>query len=111
MIGKKVIESKPVDLTQVDEILKERKKDVEELSYEQSLALKHAKKFVKITPAKARKLFEELSEVQGLTDESKVKLIDVMPKDMETLKLLVPKNAQLSDEKLTEILGIVKKFA
>lgn len=111
MIGKKVIESKPISLAEVDELLKDRKKDVEELSYEQSMTLKHARKFAKVTTAKSKKLFEELTQMQGLNDEFKVKLIDVLPKDMDTLKLLVPKNVPLSDEKLNEILGIIKKYA
>ncbi|MBI5884483.1 hypothetical protein HZB89_00105 [archaeon] len=40
----------------------------------------------------------------------KVKLIDILPKDLDTIRLLIPKKAQLSDEKLSEMLELIKKY-
>ena len=111
MIGKKIIESKSIPLVQVEDLLKNRKKTEEELNFEQQMTLKYARKFSKVTSAKSDKLFEELSNVQGLTDEFKIKLIDVLPQDIETLKLMISKTRELPDEKLNEILTMLKKFA
>ncbi len=44
MIGEKIIEKKPVNLTEVKQLLAGKKKE-KDLSYEQDLTMKYAKKF------------------------------------------------------------------
>lgn len=113
MIGKKVLASRSVTLSEVNELLKERKKEKgekEELNYEQDLTLKYSKKFGKLSLQKAQKLFAELSEIQGLSEDFRVKLVDILPKEIETLRVLVPKNQTVPEETLTQILEIIKKY-
>ena len=110
MIGKKVIESKGLSLPIVGEMLKERKREGEELSYEQQQTLKYTQKYSKLTNAKAEKLMSDLQGIEGLTDEFRVKVIDVLPDNMDTLKLLVIKGKNVSQDKLDQILEIAKKY-
>jgi len=110
MIGKKVLESRSVPLSEVTELLKERKKESKELTYEQDLTLKYVKKFGKLTPSKTTKILKELAEIQGLSEDFRVKISDILPKEIETLRLLVPRNQTVPEETLKQILDIVKKY-
>ncbi len=110
MIGEKVIESKPVSLYEVKQTLSERKKD-KELTYEQDITLKYAKQFSKLTKAKYEKLLKELDAVEGLDKELKVKLLDIVPVSREQVKVLVPKNVELSEELTSQLAEICAKYA
>lgn len=109
MIGEKIVEEKPVTLVEVNEILSERKKE-KELSYEQDLALKYAKRFAKLTPKQMEKLTAELSKIEKLDQASIVKIIDVVPKSREILDLVLPKNIGLDNETIERVLDATKKF-
>jgi len=109
MIGEKLIEQKPVSLTEVKELLSERKKE-KDLSYEQDLTLKYAKKFSKTSLAQAQKLESELREIEGLDQETAVKISDILPEKKEKLQLLIPKEAVLNEAELQKILDLCKKY-
>jgi len=104
MIGEKIIEQRPASLKEVDELLAERKKE-KELTYEQDLTLKYAKKFSKLSDAKYKKFVKDLSSVEGLTDDLIVKIIDIVPADKNILDLLFDKQT-ISDEAKKQILEI-----
>ena len=98
-----------VPISKVKEILEE----VKDKNYEQKLAYEHAKKFSKLDAKKAQKLVEELSklEMRKLKDDQIVKIVDIMPKDMEDLKVILEKSKiQFKEEELQKILEIVKKY-
>ena len=109
MIGKRVNSSEDVPLYKVKDLLKEKSKEGE-LSYEQNLTYDYVKKFGKITPAKAEKLLEELKKVDGMDDKTAIKILDILPKEEEKLKLLVPKDSTMDESKLKEILELVTKY-
>ncbi|MFH1239719.1 MAG: hypothetical protein V1672_00715 [Candidatus Diapherotrites archaeon] len=104
MIGEKILEQRPASLKEVDDLLVERKKE-KELTYEQDLTLKYAKKFSKLTDAKYKKIVKDLSSVEGLTDDLIVKIIDIVPADKNILDLLLEKHT-ISDEAKKQILEI-----
>lgn len=108
MIGKKQNYSNPVPLFEVREMLKTRSTEGE-LSYEQSQTLEYAKKFAKTHGQKAEKLLEELKAVEGVDEKLAIKITDILPKDLEQLKLIVPKGSKISDAAFEEILKAVKK--
>ena len=109
MIGEEILEKKPITLVEVKAILAERKKE-NELSYEQDIALKYAKRFSKLTEKQLKKIKEELKGIKGLSEEIMVKIIDILPDKKEILELLIPKESELKEEDLKKILEITKKY-
>lgn len=110
MMVEKKISEKPVTLTEIREMLSERKKD-KELSYEQDLALKYAKRFAKLSLSQAEKAREELSKIGKLDEFSIVKIIDVLPQSREILELVIPKNIAVDADDAEKILDVTKKYA
>ncbi len=76
-------ESKYVSLSEVKELLmKEAEK--RELSYEQSLALGHAEKFVRLSPEETKELIQKLiDEFDFMKEELAFKTADILPTDVE----------------------------
>lgn len=109
MIGEKLIEKKPVTLAEVKQLLAERKKE-KDLSYEQDITLKYAKKFSKLSLTQAEKLKTGLKAIEGLSDEIIVKLIDMLPDKKERLQLVIPKETVLDEATLQKILALCKKY-
>jgi len=107
-----VLNSEFIDLTKVKGILKSKTK--KEMSYEQKLAFDNAKEFAKLTDKKALDLIKELRglEVNKLTDDLIMKIVDIMPSNIDELKLLlVPSKAAFKKEELDSLLNVVKKYA
>ncbi|MFH1588453.1 MAG: RNA polymerase Rpb4 family protein [Candidatus Diapherotrites archaeon] len=109
MIGKTTISKKPVSLFEVKEILSERSKEGE-LNYEQQAVLDYSTKFSPLTKAKSDKLFEQLSQIDGLSKGLVVKLVDLLPKDEEELNLLLVKGVDLTEEQKKSVLGLIQKY-
>ena len=110
MIGKQIVSEENVPLFQVKEILAERNKEGE-LSYEQQQAFDYSKKFTKLTLAKGEKLFASLKKIDGLTQDLIVKIVDVLPTDIETMQLVLYKSdCTIDDTKIKEILEIISKY-
>jgi len=114
MIGKKVNSSDYVSLYKVKDILKERLSQNEkgiEPTYEQNLAKDYVKKFSKLTPAKSRKLSEELKKLDYLDEKTAVKIADLIPSDEDILNLVLSKDSNIDEVKNKEILEIIKKYS
>lgn len=109
MIGEKIIESRPVTLKEVDDLLSERKGE-KELTYEQDLTLKYSKKFSKLTDAKYKSIIKDLSAVEGLTHELIVKIVDILPADKNILALILEKQ-NVSEDSRNQILEIANKHS
>ncbi len=105
MIGKEVSETKPVSIDDVVDILGKYKEG--ELTYEQKIALEHAKK---LTGGKGREKAKKALEGMSIfTEMSILKLIEVMPKNMMTLKqVLVKEKRTFTNEELQKALDILK---
>jgi len=110
MLGKEIKDSRIVPLYEVKEILAERAESGE-LNYEQNAVSDYSKKFTKLPKTKGAKLIAELSEVEGVDAELAVKITDLMPRDIERLRLLIPKNAKIDEAKQKQILSILEKYA
>ncbi|MDD5163227.1 MAG: DNA-directed RNA polymerase subunit F [Candidatus ainarchaeum sp.] len=106
MIGEKILGQKAVSLNEVSALLEARKGE-KELSYEQDIAFKHAKKFSKLSEEKEKKLREELDTLGVLTQEELVKLVDILPDKKELVQAAVPRLEKDADR----ILEILLKFA
>ena len=110
MIGKELIEKKPITLREVRDLLKEVKSKNAELSYEQTTTLEYATKFAKLTKAKEEKLIKELKEIPEIEEEFIIKVVDIMPDEFEILKAIAYKNSKLKEDQLKKVFEIVQKY-
>ena len=110
MIGKKTNAVRQAPLYEVREMLKERSSD-SDLNYEQNLAYEYSKKYSKLTPAKGEKMLAELKEIEGMTDSFSTNLMDIMPADLDIVKLLLPKGSAITEDQLKKIVSISEKYS
>ena len=106
MIGKEMISERYITISRAKEIMT-GKANIDELSYEHGCALDYLEKFAKLNAEDAEKLVEELKEL-GLDEKIAIKIADILPEDIEDLKLIfyksdIPKNAE-------EILDAVSRY-
>ena len=91
------------------ELLEERKKEGE-LGYEQQNALQHLQTFNTLSAKEARKLFAELVEA-GLNENQALLICNLLPKREDHLKsVLIADKSEVNDDRVKEILKIVKKY-
>lgn len=109
MIGEKILKKRHVSINEVKELLTKRKAE-KELTYEQDTSLKYAKNFSKLTEKQSKKIYAELMEIKGMTERLAIKIIDILPKDIEVMKILPLKEEEITNEALTTALEIVKKY-
>jgi DNA-directed RNA polymerase subunit F len=108
MIGKKVIDTDPITIAEVKQML-EGIQEHYELTYEQNLALDHVTKFSKLDMESAKKMVEELEELIKKTQA--IKVADIMPEDMADLRLIFAKErGSIKKEDMEKILEIVNKY-
>lgn len=108
MIGKKVIDTDPITIAEVKQML-EGIQEQHELTYEQNLALDHVTKFSKLDMESAKKMVEELEELIKKTQA--IKVADIMPEDMADLRLIFAKErGSIKKEDMEKILEIVNKY-
>lgn len=107
----KVIDSKPISMTEAKEILTGRQAK-KELGYEQKLAFEHLNKFTKLKPEEAKKLSEELSSVLRMSPETQVQILNFLPKNPDELRMIFSREKfSLKEEEISKILEIVKRFS
>ncbi|MFH1056403.1 MAG: RNA polymerase Rpb4 family protein [Candidatus Micrarchaeota archaeon] len=105
----KVVSQKPVLFPEALELLEERKKGGE-LGYEQQNTLQYLQSFSSLSAKQARALFKELVEA-GLTEKQAALVCNLLPKREDLLKaVLTADKSDVSDERVKEVLKIVKKY-
>lgn len=110
MIGKKLLNQKPLPLAEVESIIQKRKKDGE-LSYEQNLTLEYCKKFSKLNSKEAKQLLNELVKLEKVNEKYAIVLADIMPVNADEVQMIFAKEHYvLSDEEKQSILEILNKF-
>ena len=109
MIGKEQKSSRELPLPNVLEMLEERKKGGE-LGYEQQLAYEHAKKFASISAKNAEKMEEELLALD-ISRKLSVKIIDIMPLNMDQLKqTVIMERKPIPEEMLKSMMEVVERY-
>ncbi|MFH0929221.1 MAG: RNA polymerase Rpb4 family protein [Candidatus Aenigmatarchaeota archaeon] len=105
-----VIDIKPVGMPEAKVIMSSIEKD-RELTYEQKLALEHLNKFTILAPAEAKKLLEEISGVLRMSDETKIQILNLLPKNPDELRMIFTReNFSLKENEIKKILEIIKKY-
>jgi len=109
MIGKNVIEEKPITNAEALKILEKSKKEYEkeekEIGYELEQSLKYAKKFAKLSEKKSKEKVEQLVNL-GLPEKVAVEIVNIMPESEETIKNILHKKTEFDD--INKILEILK---
>jgi len=107
-----VKDEKMILWAEAKKILETKEKDSnKELGYEQNNALDHLRKFSKLNEKKAKDMLEELGKIERLKDRQKMGIVNMLPQDMDDLKVLFANEVvSLSEEDRKKILNIVKKF-
>ncbi len=90
----------------------EKKSRENELGYEQKNALEHLRKFSSLKDKETNDMVDELKKIGKLRERHIVSIINMLPKDMEDLRLLFANEiVTISEDDKKKILSIVKKFA
>ncbi|MFA5173850.1 MAG: hypothetical protein WC438_01585 [Candidatus Pacearchaeota archaeon] len=100
-----ILDRKPIDLNEVQEILKEIPESEKKLEMEAYL-----KKFLKTKSGKAKEIKEDLEKLDllKLKREHIVKIVDLLPSDASDLnKIFV--DISLNEDEINKILEIVNK--
>ena len=108
----KLIESTPLYLSKVAELLEERRREAGgNLEYEQTNTLEYATTFSKFTEAKAEALLKEIAKISpSLPREQAVQLVDLLPKKEEEIKMIIfSAKMELPDEQVKELAKLMKK--
>ncbi|HLD78252.1 MAG TPA: RNA polymerase Rpb4 family protein [archaeon] len=90
----------------------EKKSGERELGYEQKNALEYLKKFIKLSPAKAKELAAELKGIERLKERQVAAIVDYLPESEEELRLLFASEiTALSEDEKKRVLAAVQKVA
>ncbi len=101
MIGKELVEGKPITVHEVKPLLTS-----EDDTYEQTSTREYVEKVAKLDPEKARELVEKLVEA-GYSRELAVKIVNIMPSSKTELYTILAKEDVKEDdyEKILSLLG------
>ena len=111
MTDLELINEKALTMAELKEKLEEVKKRDEELSVKAQKMHEYLNKFVKLKEKAALKLKEEINNLNILRLKEKhiIKIIDIMPQDIESLKLIfAAENLTIKQEDLQRILDVLK---
>jgi DNA-directed RNA polymerase subunit F len=101
---------KYVSLAEVKNLLEKEEKN-RELTYEQKLALEHAKHFAKIGVSKTKKMVDELLKLERISEPFAYKIIDILPMHPEEVRAIFAKERfTLEDSEVKKIIKIVEKY-
>ncbi|MEM0080043.1 MAG: RNA polymerase Rpb4 family protein [Nitrososphaerota archaeon] len=110
---RKIISQTPLSLPEVKEILEEREAKLDSI---QLRVLEYTRKFSKVSADKAREMINELMDKFNLTREEAVQIVNICPTTIEELRSVLSGYKRLvsfllfSEEKLNEIVEVVKKY-
>lgn len=106
-----VEEGRLVTLAEVKAMLTEAQESREELTYEQKIALEHARRFARVDAAGATALVKDLRGAFPQLDEKfAVRIADLLPQHVDDIQSILQKaRADLSEEDLEKVLDIVDK--
>ena len=118
MIGKKVIDSEPITVSEARALLNEKVEekadennevDGHQFTYEQTLTIEYVNNFALLDAEDAIELRGKLEEY--LTPAQAVKVVDIMPEDLDDLRLIFAKERGIIEtETLQSILDLVDQY-
>jgi len=112
MASIKLIEEKPVSLSELKEKLEEIKERDKELDFRGNKVRDYLNKLVKMDTKASNELKSKIIslEIPRIKERQIVKIIDVLPEDLDDLKaLMVGETTTITDENLQKIIEVVKE--
>ena len=110
MIGKNIIKKEEIPGVIVKETLEEFSQEYE-LNYEQNVTLNHLARFPRYSAEDTEKIIEELKDKLGLRHKVAVHIVDLIPKDIDDLRLIFAKEpTQINKEEMEQILDILNQY-
>ncbi len=110
---KKILSSTPISIPEVKELLSSKKQELTPL---QTRVYNYAASFSKLSPDAAKKLISKLIENHGLQRVEACQIVNICPTTIEELRTILSGYKRLvstilfSDEKLNEILQLIKQY-
>jgi len=90
---KEIYNSEPISLPEVRNLLLQRAKEGEELSYMQRIALEHAQLVARISSDDAKLLIDLLREKFRISEQGLITLVNFMPDTIDEIRQLLGKDA------------------
>ena len=111
MTNLEVLNETPLTMAELKDKLEDIKKRDKELNERAQKTQDYLNKFVKLKEKEALKLKDEVTnlKIPRLKDKHIIKIIDIIPKDMDSLKLIFSaENITIKQEDLQRILDTIK---
>ena len=97
-------------LAEIKELLL-KEQEVRVLTMEQNYALEHAIKYARLDAKDSRKLANELSEIEQVSEALACKLVDLMPKHKDEVNaVFLKERTMIDDAVISQILDKVKQY-
>lgn len=113
MSNEKLIQERPITLAELGDDLTKLEKEEKELNFRSNKAKAYIKAFIKTTKKQSEELNKKIQElsIPRLKERQIVKIIDLLPKDLDDLKMIfVGETTTVSDENMKKILDVVKEY-
>lgn len=98
-----------VSLAEVKQMLEAAQEGREELTYEQKIALEHARRFARLDDKTAAKLVAAIMKIlPGVEEKYAVRVADLLPQHEDDVRAIFQKSRhELADEDIEKVLSIV----
>lgn len=109
ILEESVEEGRLVSLAEVKAMLEQSQKDRAELTYEQKIALEHAKRFARVDAKTAKALTAAIvAALPGLEEKFALRVADLLPQHPDDVKAIFQKSRHdLSEEDVAKVLAVV----
>jgi len=111
MVDLKVIEERPINMVELKSKIAKIKKRDKELNFRSKKVSEYLNAFVELNEKEAKELSKKILElnIPRLKDRHVVKVLDILPKDIDSLKALFSgENITIKQEDLARILEVIK---
>jgi DNA-directed RNA polymerase subunit F len=109
ILEEQVEEGRLVSLAEVKAMLERSQKERAELTYEQKIALEHAKRFARVDAKTARRLAEAVAAaLPGVEEKFALRVADLLPQHPDDVKAIFQKSRHdVSDDDVAKVLALV----
>ena len=104
-----VEEGRLVTLAEVKAMLEKSQKERAELTYEQKIALEHAKRFARVEPKVAKDIAKAVqAALPGVEEKFALRVADLLPQHVDDVKAIFQKSRhELSEADVAKVLALV----
>jgi len=104
-----VEEGRLVSLAEVKAMLEKAQSDRTELTYEQKIALEHARRFARVDAKTARKVADAiLAAMPGVEEKFAIRVADLLPQHPDDVRAIFQKSRHdLTDADIAKVIAVV----